>query len=154
MAKHIDWASIENEYREGRKPLREIGLMYGVSEGGIRKNAKIYNWSRKSNLIFKKDDETKEGFVYLISILDSSGCKFYKIGMAKTVQHRIDAIKGCLPFEVTIECAYFTENMRLEESMLHNIFLEKNVRGEWFKLESIDVEFIASRSLVSGQKNG
>jgi len=154
MAKNIDWISVEGAYRAGVMPLREIGSAFGVSEAAVRKKAKQNNWPRSPNLVAGVDLHTKEGFIYLLSITDTAGCKFYKIGMAKILNQRLDNIQGCLPFELDVECAYFTYNRWAEELFIHKKFSKKKVRGEWFFLDDEDVKFIASRSLVSGQKNG
>lgn len=44
--KQIDWEKIEFDYRAGVKSLREIGDLYGCTEGAIRKRAKIDKWTR------------------------------------------------------------------------------------------------------------
>src|SRR5262245_54931406 len=42
----IDWEAVEREYRAGKRSLRDIGQEFGVSEGGIRKKAKEFEWER------------------------------------------------------------------------------------------------------------
>lgn len=42
----IDWESIEAEYRAGQLSIRAIGSAHGVSEGAIRKTAKVGKWQR------------------------------------------------------------------------------------------------------------
>ena len=45
-SKNIDWEAIYREYRAGQLSNVEIGKQYGVSEGAIRKKAKIENWQK------------------------------------------------------------------------------------------------------------
>jgi len=42
-----DWEAIETAYRAGVMSLREIGALYGVTEGAIRKRANKSGWVRK-----------------------------------------------------------------------------------------------------------
>lgn len=152
MVKSFDWNGIEEAYRDGIMPLREIGSVYGISDAMVRKKAGQKGWARDGRVCDSKN--SKEGFVYLLSIVDTAGAKFYKIGMAKILQQRIDNIQGCTPFDLVVECAYFTNNRWTEERVLHKRFAHKNVRAEWFNLDDVDVAYIASRSLITGQNNG
>ncbi|HDW6671105.1 TPA: hypothetical protein RM043_001859 [Salmonella enterica subsp. enterica serovar Typhi] len=43
-----DWEAIETAYRAGIMSLRDIGALYGVTEGAIRKKAKKLEWVRKN----------------------------------------------------------------------------------------------------------
>ena len=42
----VDWEAVEREYRVGLRSLRDIGAEFGVSEGAIRKKAKVESWDR------------------------------------------------------------------------------------------------------------
>ena len=42
----VDWEAVEREYRVGIRSLRDIGAEFGVSEGAIRKKAKVESWDR------------------------------------------------------------------------------------------------------------
>ncbi len=44
--RNIDWEAIERHYRAGLLSLYEIGRQCGVTEGGIRKKAKLQGWER------------------------------------------------------------------------------------------------------------
>ncbi|EAA6549424.1 hypothetical protein DLB95_08165 [Salmonella enterica subsp. diarizonae] len=44
-----DWEAIETAYRAGIMSLRDIGALYGVTEGAIRKKAKKLEWVRKNS---------------------------------------------------------------------------------------------------------
>lgn len=42
----IDWESIERDYRAGILSLREIGTLYSITHGAIRKRAEKDGWTR------------------------------------------------------------------------------------------------------------
>lgn len=42
----VDWIAIEGVYRAGHKSLREIAADYGLTDGAIRKRAKVEGWIR------------------------------------------------------------------------------------------------------------
>lgn len=46
VRKRVDWEAAERDFRAGMLSNREIGTMYGVSEGMIRKKAKEMGWLR------------------------------------------------------------------------------------------------------------
>ncbi|ELY6202300.1 hypothetical protein C5952_17610 [Cronobacter sakazakii] len=49
-----DWGAIESAYRAGVMSLREIGALYGVTEGAIRKKARKLEWVRKGGTQLRK----------------------------------------------------------------------------------------------------
>lgn len=54
-----DWEAIETAYRAGIMSLREIGTLYGVTEGAIRKKAKKLEWVRKNGTQVRKNGTQK-----------------------------------------------------------------------------------------------
>lgn len=44
--KNVDWEAIEREYRAGQLSVREIARQFELTEGAIRKRAKLDGWSR------------------------------------------------------------------------------------------------------------
>ncbi len=83
------------------------------------------------------------GYVYLLycPIVD-----IYKIGITRGLKTRLLAI-NCIPgVEVLLIHSGMVGNMKEMESDLHIKFSAKRVkRGEWFKLENSDVEYIVKR---------
>ena len=45
--KDVDWEAIEREYRANQLSVMEIGRRYGISEGSIRREAKLKCWQRE-----------------------------------------------------------------------------------------------------------
>ena len=155
--KIVDWEAVERDYRAGIKTLRAMAEEHGITHGAINKRAKRDMWTRdlaaKAELRKKapvrvdfKDPADGAGFVYVIYLNDSSNDRFYKIGMSASFSDRIVAHQCSSPFEIYVACAYFVGNMRDEEKALHNRFGENRVRGEWFRLDDDDIDFIASRA--------
>lgn len=54
-----DWEAIETAYRAGVMSLRDIGALYGVTEGAIRKKAKKLEWVRKNGTQVRKNGTQK-----------------------------------------------------------------------------------------------
>jgi hypothetical protein len=78
------------------------------------------------------------GYVYLLK----SSTGFYKIGRSKQPTTRIKTMHVALPFEIETEHLIECEDYIEAETLLHNEFKAKRMRGEWFALEESDVNEI------------
>jgi DNA-directed RNA polymerase subunit RPC12/RpoP len=78
------------------------------------------------------------GFVYLIL----AGGIYYKIGCAKNLARRAYYFELELPFDFEIIHFFQADNMYEAEKRLHLQFASKRIKGEWFNLDSQDVEEI------------
>jgi hypothetical protein len=60
-----DWAKLSVHYRAGKRPLRDIGKEFGVSEAAIRKRAKVEGWPRdlSDRIQAKADDLVRKSMV-------------------------------------------------------------------------------------------
>ena len=77
------------------------------------------------------------GFIYLVH------CEgFYKIGIATNLRKRVSNIQTSNPFKVTLVAYTKTENVFADELELHELFKDKRVRGEWFKLNDDDLFYL------------
>lgn len=73
----------------------------------------------------------------------------YKIGMTKrTPDERVVEFSPKLPFETEILARCPTGNAYQLERELHEMFDEKRLRGEWFRLSDGDVIYIQSMSIL------
>lgn len=152
--RNLDWEGIKREYLKGARTNDSIANEYGLSEGAIRKKAKLLGWIKenaeaKRPVKLQKDAYDTSGFIYVVYV-DSGIEKLYKIGMAENFNRRFTEHQCSSPFDVMVAICYFTSNMRNEEHYLHERYLEKNVRGEWFRLDFDDLKEIATRSLLDG----
>lgn len=154
--KIVDWEAVERDYRTGIKTLRAMAQEHGITHGAINKKAQKEGWERDLSERIKEpvllescDGLDRSGFVYVIYLDDSSNERFYKIGMSSSFAERFSAHQCSSPFEICVACAYFVGNMGLEERSLHEKFAKKRVRGEWFRLDDGDLNFIAGRSRLT-----
>lgn len=77
-------------------------------------------------------------YIYLIA--GDGPCKgFYKIGKAKNPAKRIKQFTK-MPFGMQIAHVVKCDNANLIESKLHEFFSDKRVNGEWFTLDSQQVD--------------
>lgn len=147
-----DWQAVERDYRTGKFTLRELGAKHDCDRGLISRNAKRHGWTKlvDPTQFFtestRADDFTKPGFVYVISMTDTAGVAFHKIGMAVSLEQRLKSHQCSSPFDLTVAIGYFVGNMVREEAALHGLLSGKRVRGEWFKLSSDDLNNIAMRA--------
>ena len=150
----IDWEGIEREWRVGKLTQREIADRYGVSDEGMRKRFKRLGITRDLTDNIKNpvavagcmESLDRSGFIYVIYMDDTSNERFYKVGMSASFSERFGSHQCSSPFQMFVACAYFVGNMRAEERELHDEFADKRVRGEWFRLNDGDLDFIASRA--------
>jgi hypothetical protein len=135
----------DNVLRDTRNMLTEL---YG--EGGLSKfresftadNGHTYTCYRlpkhEADLLMTKyrvrTQNKKSLYVYL---LECQG--FYKIGITRNVVERLKACQTGNPFEIKLVYYDFCSRARTVEGILHALFKDKNVRGEWFKLSDKDI---------------
>lgn len=65
-----------------------------------------------------------------------------KIGMTDNVKKRLKQFRIGNPTEFTVIALYEHDNPLILEQALHHKFYKKNMNGEWFNLESGDIEQI------------
>ena len=80
------------------------------------------------------------GFVYVLSTQDG----FYKIGRTRNLQNRLMDLRIALPYKLTTEMLFQCEvgREREVEAALHDIFSERRMNGEWFKLTAEDLQWL------------
>lgn len=94
--------------------------------------------SPKATLPTSTSKSPKAGYVYLIQ----SPTQAYKIGRTVNPDNRMRTFAVKLPFEVEYICLIATNDMKQLEFDLHKMFDSKRIRGEWFALNTDDVEYI------------
>jgi hypothetical protein len=78
-----------------------------------------------------------KGYVYLLKAVSPEN--HYKIGLSSKPTKRIETLNVKLPFPITPIHVAYVDDMRGTESLLHERYASKRVRGEWFCLEDSDV---------------
>ena len=107
----------------------------------ILKDKDIYNRAAREvqTLIeFEEDCKINEDFIYLIK---SNG--LYKIGYTTNLKSRLNDYKVHFGL-VEVVYIYKGFNCYELETILHNLVMDKNHRGEWFELNDKDVLSIVS----------
>lgn len=80
------------------------------------------------------------GYVYLMR----SGNGYYKIGISKKVEGRLDGLKRQFPVEIEVIHYIASKQYRDVERYLHRKYESKRIEYEWFNLESKDIKWIKS----------
>jgi hypothetical protein len=92
--------------------------------------------------------QTKRGYVYIISNIGSFGDNIYKIGMTRRLDP-VDRIRelsnASVPFKYDIHAMLFSEDAPSLEALLHNAFEDKRVnringRKEFFGVSLMEIE--------------
>lgn len=76
------------------------------------------------------------GYIYVIKVLD-----YYKIGKTKDIKTRIGEYTKLMENPEIVMC-YYVHNYHYIEKYLHEKYKDRNTRGEWFKLEKCDINYI------------
>jgi hypothetical protein len=89
------------------------------------------------------------GYLYLIKCNE-----FYKIGIGADVGDRIAQLQTGNPYELVCEVAYNFGNPLIVERVLHERFTDRQVRGEWYQLNGVDLDlFNQICALLGGEKH-
>lgn len=105
----------------------------------FKRNMRGCSDSKNSESKIKK--EKIKGFVYFITM----NKKEYKIGMTKDMNTRMGEYTK-LPYDPDIIHTIETNDAILTETLFHNLYADKRLRGEWFKLSVDDVRYIKSNN--------
>lgn len=128
-----------------------LATNYNLSPATINKLCKglkqTNGLSKYHSYVGKPFQSGKDGFIYVIYFRDSSGKLFYKIGLASELRNRIKQHQTSTPFPIYIAISYYVEDKNKEEKILHELFKNERILGEWFDLSYEDLNIIKERSL-------
>lgn len=84
-----------------------------------------------------------EAFLYIIA--EPHGA--YKIGFAIDVEQRLATLQAATPYELTVLRKVPRRDVRQAELAVHGLLARYHLRGEWFKLPSVELfdEALADR---------
>lgn len=104
--------------------------------------------------VLNRENNTRAGFVYVISNIGSFGENIYKIGMTRRLEP-MDRIKelssASVPFEFDVHAMIFSDDAPTLESILHNTFNDKrvnkvNTRKEFFNVSLSEIEKVVKEN--------
>jgi hypothetical protein len=105
------------------------------------KNGYEYNYTFQvpiHELLDKVGHDTSLKPTYIYLMIDKN-TGLYKIGRSANPKKREETLQSEKP---TIELMFHYRSFNICENYLHKHFHEKRIRGEWFELNSTDLEFI------------
>lgn len=85
------------------------------------------------------------GWVYIIREASEG---YYKIGKTKDPDDRLATFEVKLPFMVNFTHLIHTTDRHLLESVIHAAFKDKRVSGEWFNLETWEVDYLVNLDFI------
>lgn len=104
--------------------------------------------------ILQREQNTRAGYVYIISNIGSFGENIYKIGMTRRLEP-MDRVKelgdASVPFEFDVHAMIFSEDAPALETILHNTFKDNQVnlvnpRKEFYNVSLDDIEKIVKEN--------
>ncbi len=149
------------------KAREELGLASKEEENELQ--LKIKELEGKLNQALENSErarsqaqDTKKGYIYVISNIGSFGENVYKIGMTRRLEpmDRIHELSdAALPFQFDVHALIYSDNAPEFERGLHKNFWEKrinlaNARKEFFKitLEEIEKHVLESNATIQFTK--
>ncbi len=114
--------------------------MNDIFSNAINETINAINTSAKrSNL--KPEDKRK--FVYLLQCGEN-----YKIGVTRNLNQRLKQLRNSIPIELNLILYIETPFAFKFEKRLHEIFKDKRLTGEWFKLNQKETWLLFWRLLL------
>ena len=104
--------------------------------------------------VLQREQNTRAGYVYVISNIGSFGDNVYKIGMTRRLEP-MDRVKelsdASVPFEFDVHAMIFSDDAPGLETILHNTFRGKevnkvNLKKEFYKVSLDDVERVVKEN--------
>lgn len=107
----------------------------------------------KENLL-QREQNTRAGFVYIISNIGSFGENVYKIGMTRRLEpmDRVDELgSASVPFPFDVHAMIFSDDAPALETILHNTFREHQVnlvnpRKEFYNVSLDEIEKVVKEN--------
>jgi len=133
------WATAKALYEKGDS-LRDIEKATGIAYKTIDNRAKVGGWEKGLPIIADARTVGSPDCIYLITANEYAG--IYKIGLTSDVDRRLRDMQTACPFVLYAFRAYTVINPAAVEAMLHAFFHKKRLKGEWFRLNEVDLQYI------------
>jgi hypothetical protein len=131
----LKYASSDNERLDLEEKLKEF-------------QGKLAALEKDKQDILNREQNTRAGYVYIISNIGSFGDNVYKIGMTRRLEP-MDRVKelgdASVPFNFDVHAMIFSDDAPKLENELHKAFGEKklnlvNIKREFFKVSLSEIE--------------
>lgn len=128
---------------------KATGNEYGLTLAKISElEARLKEAEEKGQRAKSMAEQTRRGFVYVVSNIGSFGEGVYKIGLTRRLdpQERIDELGGAsVPFRFDIHAMCYSEDAPALENTLHKHFSNRrvnavNLRKEYFRVSLDEIE--------------
>jgi len=120
------WLDERNDFRDAIKKAEMSSLM----NNNHHEHVKAYS---KRKAPHKKGS----GYVYLVHC---DGTEYFKIGISKNAPDvRINAMQTSCPFKLHMVHVAYCDHFSYAETILHELYCKRRVRGEWFDMSGLDV---------------
>lgn len=145
----IEENKVQKAIDEARKLLKNEGADYDSLNEKIKElETRLLQVQEYKARAISMAQQTKRGFIYIISNIGSFGEDIYKIGMTRRLDptDRVRELGGAsVPFQFDIHAMIYSENAPALESEFHKTFADKklnmiNYRKEFFKITLEEIE--------------
>lgn len=137
------WADGRDDAREEIRAV--LGIPELIAREGDARRTSIRELSERVEEVARTNERRIRfqcvGFVYLMEGSFSTGTE-WKIGFSHNPVRRSVQIERDAEVPVRVICSIPALDMRALERSLHERFADKRTRGEWFKLDPEDVNYI------------
>lgn len=106
--------------------------------------------------VLNREQNTRAGYVYIISNIGSFGENIYKIGVTRRLEpmDRIRELSSAsVPFEFDVHALIFSEDAPHLEAVLHNHFRDKMVNRVNFRKEFFNIDLEEAKKVVLENHN-
>lgn len=155
----------EKEEKHFAKALDKVNLQIQKAQNDVERESleterrkieeQIANIEAKKKDILKREQNTRAGYVYIISNIGAFGEDVYKIGVTRRLdpEDRVDELgDASVPFDFDIHALIFSEDAPALENALHKAFDSRrlnlvNTRREFFHVSFDEIEKTVSKVL-------
>lgn len=153
-------AKIEKEAKHFNKALENINIQLGQAQSESERSLlekeregitqKISTLEKEKLNVYNREQNTRAGYVYIISNLGAFGENIYKIGVTRRLDpvERVDELgDASVPFDFDIHAMIFSDDAPSLENALHKTFEKRrlnmiNRRREFFYVTLDEIETV------------
>lgn len=156
-------AKIEKEENQFKNEVNKL-MQYLAKSSEIEKqlyvdkinelNEKLKLLEKDKENVLEREQNTRAGYVYIISNIGSFGENIYKIGMTRRLEP-MDRVRelgdASVPFEFDVHAMIFSEDAPALETILHNTFKDNRVnlvnpRKEFYNVSLSEIEKVVKEN--------